>query len=292
MRRYFSLFLFLIVVLKTWGQKMPEDYFTEARIEMFQKNDSAAVRDYTYIVEHYPKSKFCSTSYCQMGGIYARWGEEGRAIKSFRAAIFGRDGEQPNKATQISAYDDIANAADRLINIYERMGNYDSALYFLYLYDTGFSKIYGCGMEADAAKSRTVVRYAEINLKANRVRDAEKALLSMNVFAWGKFDDEVCKKLKELFTEYERPAALRSQIETAVDHYFIDTVYRTYDGGQYTTTYCCLNFLGVNVRYPYPATIFDRGSFDDGPQMAELSEKEKIIANLKKSDLYLLIQEL
>ena len=178
-------------------------------------------------------------------------------------------------------------AAARLSGLYEKMGNYDSALRYFYMYDTSFNKNLNCAMMADLEEDEIAARYGELYEQAGYNRDGEKAMLRRRVFNWRGYDGETSKKLKQMFTKYEQPAALKTQIEDAVQHYFLDTTYETFGGKQYPYIYCCINFLGVKVRF---------FANDDGyygfDNVLVLPGEDRYIANLKKSELYTLVEGL
>jgi hypothetical protein len=289
-RHCFFLLLFFSAALHTSGQKSAEDYVLE--IERGGK-DSLALQNYMYIVENHPTSKFHSSAQYYIGNYYEKKGEDRLAINAYKETVFDLYSGPLTKATEINEYSPKARAIDRLIDLYEKVGNYDSALYFLYLCDTGISIFKSCEVQPEFFWQYRVVRYADLYLKANRIREAETILLSRYGFAWsnyvGEFEGVVAGKLKEVFAKYENRDTLKSQIETAVNNYFFDTSYHERD----TLVYCCFNFWGVKIKMFY-LSLPGPYKYDYGPDPLTpgSSEREKIIANLRKSELYSAIREL
>lgn len=294
-RHYIVRILLLIIPLNVWGQKMPEDYMNEARAEKFHKKDAAALANFTYVTEYYPKSKFCEEAYYNMGAIYLSRGDMGMAISAFRASVSCHVLMLPNTQRFYFGLPG-KNAACELSDIYERKGNYDSALYFHALNDTGYMKLGGCAYAVGADQERTIIRYADICLKANRIADAEKELLSRHVFGWVKSDNYVSAKLKVLFKKYENTAELKKEMELAVNNNFFDTVYLQPNHRVYPMIYCCFNFRGAKVRLSYKGIrevySYRDELFRNSSENIELPKKEEIITQLKKSELYTLVEEL
>jgi len=236
-----------------------------------------------------------------MGLIYIDKGEDRMAIHSFKVSLNGWYNGKPSIDNVPRGRPD---AAAMLNDLYEKIGEYDSALYYRYLMDTVLDKLdrWGWGEEAESGQAAIILSLAKLNLKANRPNEAEKVLLSMYLFRWQKNDDTLLAQLKAVLTNNEKPAALKSLFAIAVDHYTLDTVVKTYVENKDTIVYCCLQFLGAKVRYALRGIYLDRQIFNAGwrnsdfnensPEMAGLSEKERITANLKKSQLYRLIQGL
>lgn len=277
------------------AQKMPEDYYEEATTEYMQSNDSAALSDYAFLVAHYPRNKFCSIAYYNMGTIYERSGNDKKSIGCYRAAIYAHNEKARDKEAFISRHEGERLSALRLSDLYTKNGSYDSALYFAYVYDTGFSKgdYYGV---AGSHNPVATIKLTDIYTKANRIIEAEKVLLSRCIFQLTEYNEhEVSKRLKELFTKYEQPAKLKSEIENAINRYTLDTV-NINRGGPDTLVYCRFYFLGTKVRVFY-CSMNDLYKLDFGddmqvPRVVESIEKEHVIDLLKRSELYCLIQGL
>jgi hypothetical protein len=283
---------------------MPEDYFKEGldaerkgSIASCSSCDSIALKDFSFIVKTYPSSILCPYAKEHAGRAYQRMGMSREAVDAYQWVLAAKIEKAAGKYTELHLQDGIKHsAAFGLCNIYERMKKYDSALYFLDLYDTVF--LQGCcyddiqGMEED--RKWTTVKYAEIFEEANRIRDAEHSLLSRHSFEAHAYpyEDHIVKKLRELFKKFEQPELLKSEIEIAVNNYFFDTV--TYKRSKVTDTaiHICFNFLGAKVWYSYLGGFAREISSFDEHNIPEPWEKEKIIGALKQSNLYTMIQEL
>ncbi len=296
-------FLLLLLVLSSAnarGQKSPEDYMEEARsYQYFQgklsqrqlrQHDSIALADYKYIVEQHPTNTLCLSAYYNIARIYEAEHRE-EAIATYHTVIALAMKEKSSKG-RYRFFNEGGYAAHSLCDYYEQRGNYDSALYYLGVFDTVLPVSTGCGNGDEAETETNTVRYADINLKANRVDAAEISLLSRSEPSWLGARTLVIEKLRELFKRYERPAVLKTEIDKAVNHYVPDTVIHISDGNADTSLYCTILFKGAKIRFLYerPGSqgILSEGKGDS----SGMPEKEKIIAFLKKSDLYKMVQGL
>lgn len=299
-RLLIPLFLLLSCAF-AYGQKSPEDYMEEARSNsnyqgkptdgQLKQYDSIALADYKYIVEQHPTSTLCLTAYYNIARIYENEHREEEAITTYRTVIAIALQTKSKKGIRFVG-NEGSEAARTLCDYHEKRGNYDSALYFLGLYDTVLPMFYGCGNEADAAEQANIIRYADIYLEANRVREAEIALLLRSEPGLLESRDNIIAKLRELFQKYERPGKLKSEMEKAVNNYFLDTVFDTRNSYIDTSIYCNIIFKGAKIRRFYEW----RSSQDTEPgnknENTGVPEPEKIIAFLKKSDLYKMVAAL
>lgn len=281
------LFLLLLLVLNgnnVFSQKAPEDYMREAE----DAHDSIALVNYMYIVQKHPTNKLCPDAYLNIARIYEKQGKEADAIAIHRKIIALAMAKKANGGDTHYTFTHDGNRSARfLCDFHEKMGNYDSAIYFLSIYDTVLPGNLGCGM---GEQEGILIRYADFYAKGNRVRDAEAVLLSHSNVAY--IEPRLKEKLTELFKKYEHPENLRTEIEKAVNNYSIDTIYREYDGRLDTSNYCCINFLGVKTGCHYRSLITGESSWGVGTPMPAMVGREKIIALLKKTALYLMIKEL
>ena len=295
------LLLFFAAAPGIRAQKMAEDYFFEANYKKdVLENESAALIDYLYLVEHYPDSKYCIEAFYEMGGIYDSMKQNQLAINAYRGTVFNKYRGQLNKDTTFSEFDVKPIAIERLAGLYEKIGVYDSALYFRYLYDTAIRVFYSCGTGLELRFTNNTVTRANLHLKANQVKEAEKILLS--AFTWRNYDDRYIEEydgysgvratLQELFTKHKNADTLKARIETAVNNYYFDTTYLLIDGMIDTSVYCVLNFLDTKVGFLYYCNMNVSGSFVIDVRNPGLPDRKKIITILKRSELYHMIQKL
>ena len=290
--RLHLLLLFTMCALSGYCQKTTDDYYQEGiRAERFS-DDSTAIKDFNFILENHPSSVLCPFAYFHLGRVYRnRNGMEGAAIKAYTSAIAAPEDKSALKLRDIWPTDYQYEAAYDLCNIYEHLGRYDSALYFLGQYDTVFHTFYDDNFGYDAAKMAATLKYAEIYLLAKRSRDAECALLSHHKFRAQHYQhgDEIVKKLDTLFREYEQAPLLKTEMDRTMDNFFFDTVRHFYGTREDTSIYCCISFLGVKVHYVYQGELFEESAFGEQEGVPKPWEREKIIASLKKSDLYTIV---
>ncbi len=282
----FRLCLLLLLVFgynTAHGQKTPDDYMWEANRT---QNDSLALANYLYIIKKHPTSKHCAHAYTRIARIYERRGKQADAISTYRTLLAAAQSERTSKSTSKRFEDEGNEAAQYLCDFHEKNENYDSALYFLSMYDTLFPAFYGCGNAAEGARIETTMRYVNICLKARRIRDAERVLILNSEPSFLLMENDIIiEKLSELFRKYEQPAELRSGIEKAINNYSLDTVIRLYDGSKDTSVFCSMDFLGTKVRHYYTRLPSPKNT-------PVSSEKEEIIAFLKQTSLYTLVQQL
>lgn len=287
----------LVTAICCNGQKMAEDYYYHHGAAKYQDNGNlkeAAFQDLKYLVEHHPRSKYCINAYYAIGGYYEEKGDDYKAINAYRA-ILDRFEKYLDKDSTLSASSSIPNATNKLVDLYEKIGKYDSAIYFLYVYDTVLHLFYGCGTGLEYEQAARSGRISDLYEKNNQVSQAKKVLLAGYVFN-GEWSDPVILehiigRLKNLFKKHDDPAQLKAEIEISVNNYYFDTVYRDISGAD-TFVLCNINFAGVEIRHYYKAYLSDGTIIDDIQTGREMPDREAIIAYLKKSELYKMVQEL
>ncbi len=297
------LFLLLLLLggVRAHGQKTPDDYMEEARMHQYmqhkpnvdhlEQHDSIALADYRYIVEQHPKSTLCLAAYYDIARIYERQGREADAIATYHKVIALAMDTKPKKE-KYNFNNEGNEAARSLCDYHEKRGNYDSALYYLGIYDTVLRMFYGCGNAAAADQHVTIIRYADIYLRAHRVRDAEIVLLQDMQPDLLSSNEEIAKKLRELFTKYEKAQNLRSEMEKAVNSYFSDTDIHTEDDRTDTFISFGINFLGAKIRGICSNESLCRLASGNAPPALWPPGREQIVAYLRKSDVYKLVQKL
>ncbi|WP_276132420.1 tetratricopeptide repeat protein [Polluticoccus soli] len=278
---------------------MAEDYYYETiHVSDTSISDSIVLTNFSYLVEHFPRSRFCTDAYYFLGQVHEKKGDDRLAISAYRRSILGQDEQLPPRDTVLSDFGTAVHSLKQLIDLYEKTGNYDSALYFLYAEDTALSIFHGCGTGEDLAREGSAIRRANLHLKLNQVRDAERLLLTYVPFTKrgyeGEYGASASERLSEIFSKYDNANTLNQQIEKAIENYSLDTVYDRTDTRQDTMVYCFFNFLGVKIGYFYRGLP---GPYEDevykySLELPSVSEKERIVAVLKKSELYRMVRQL
>jgi len=298
-RLYFALLL-TFTVTSGYSQKTPDDYLQEANNEERNMHNDAALTSYRYIIGNHPGNVMCPYVYYRMGGIYAMQGRDADAIKAMRTALAGGSKRAAPSVSMARYYGYQNGAATTLCRIYEQRGNYDSALYFLGLCDTVYPMGSGCGNAAGYEKSAIILHYTSLLRKAGRTREAERTLLSWFPYGPYGFKDSIMIKLNELLKQYEQPKQLKQEVDNAINNYYFDTVYDTRYVQYDTAVFLCINFMDVKIRYYYSGQTKDYydGLFRLGSPLeieaaiGGIPPRDKIIAGLKKTDLYTMIRKL
>lgn len=284
----------LLLPLLTFGvcrgycQMTPQDYFMKGRNEREMGHNSAALAAFRYILQKHPTSPLCPGVHYYIAGIYADEKKNVDAIKEYRMVV-ADTAEDAIILSQNSFFppDLKHSSADILSSLYEQMGMYDSALYFLGLSDTVFrTQIWGCGNAADGEETFKLLRYAKIQEEGSRIKDAEQTLLTGKVFCLNSGSNELIKKLSELLKKYEDHRALKSEIDKAVEHFYFDTGTYRYSTKD-TFVHCCINFLGQKVKFEYKGL-----NFWGKCTQPLYSDRTHLIALLKETALYVMVKEL
>ncbi len=280
------------------AQKTVEDYLHDADMECLSGHFDAALASYTYVVNNHSGNLMCPYAFFRIGLIYTEQGRQKEAIRALRTSL--TVAHDKGTARRISVYTfDPHSAAFTLCNLYEQAGNYDSAMVFLGLSDTVYRGGSGCGNSMPYEKSETVVHYARLWQEAGNHREAERALLQWLPYGTYGFKDSVIVKLAGLFRQYEQPGELRRTINSAIN-YFFDTVYYSQRPPYDTSVLLCVNFMDVKIKYYYDGPdknfhgmLFGPGiNFKDEAGISGKPDRDKIIASLKRSDLYRIINQL
>lgn len=282
----------LLIAVNIYAQETDRDYYDKANCSLWEYNDyTKALQNYQYLVKHFPDSKYCIEAYNKIGVIYDSMHQDRLAINAYRGTYYDHNGNI--REQKQSFYNSIAPeivSFNRLINLYEKTKNYDSALYFFYVRDSVF-KVAVCVLNENENDMIEITHYTDLLLKVNRIREAELKLIS--ALQVPEYERLAAIELRKIFSEHENIAELKSNIEIAVNNYVLDTAYDKDSEAQHVWISCCTNFLGRKWCYNYrflPENT--KNNIYHMAQKGKLSEKENTIAVLKTLPLYQLIQDL
>lgn len=172
---------------------------------------------------------------------------------------------------------------------------YDSALYYLSISDTVLFGMGGCdpGSYKEEDRADKAVIYADLYIKLNRFRDAELKLLSnMGTNFRGFPNSQVTAALRELYQKNEKPGELKEELETAINNFIIDTVLENRSGCIDTVIYYKWHFRGLDCGGMYEGRSSGNIEYVGSKEQIGELNRQNIIAYLKKSELYKMVQEL
>ncbi len=290
--RIVLLLLAFICSPNSFGQKMPEDYFDEGVEATENNNDSTALADFYYIVNNHPKNEIFPRAYYNIGYIYYKKEDHTNAIKVLRNILKGNfnDMEPSGRAGIMS--DPYANykhnAASLLSEIYESRAAYDTALFYLAQSDTVYKYEHFCGNEQMANEISNAIRYANLYEHLYQVSNAERILLTVSFPSGLASNQKVLEALRSLFKKYEKPERLRAELEKSINNYAIDTSYYKTD----TSFSYSIFFHGEKIPFYFGGFGGRRYDllFEDTKNGS--SERERIIAYLRESELYKIVKQL
>ncbi|MBZ0098320.1 MAG: hypothetical protein K8F30_04510 [Taibaiella sp.] len=296
-RKGVLILIVLVTAVYCKAQKMAEDYYHYSdgkKYDTIGVLTNGALQDLKYLVTHHQRSKYCVEAYYEMGNYYQSKGLEKDALIAYRA-VLERFEKYMNKDSTLHAYSPIPYASLRLVDIYEKAANYDSALYFLYIYDTVFNLFYGCGTGLEYEKANRIARISRLHESNHQVRDAERVLMAHLSYSGEAEDlvigDQILGTLRELFRKYEDAAQLKAGIEAAISNYWIDTFYYKGRSGVDTLIFGFINFMDVKIGHHFRSS-YSGGTVIDNAHEAGVVDRKTTIAYLKKSELYKMIQAL
>lgn len=277
-----SLFL-LLVAYSAQGQKMPADYYREAQLAERSEDYSSARSNYLYIVEHFPGNALCAPAYTSLGKIHDREKKAGEARSAYLMAIAYMNPQTKAVLKRQDIYYDGYYPACRLYDIHNKAANYDSALYYLSLYDSAYLGLAGCTpYYQDAQGQDKITMYISLLLKLRRYKEAEKLMLERYQL----------HELEEYYKEYGKPAELKTEFETAINNYSIDTIYENRDGCIDTMIYIKFKVRNVDFSLFYNGHSSGAITFSGLKNTIGELNKPNIIAYLKDSDLYKMVSNL
>jgi len=290
--RTLLLFFFFISFTDLYGQKMPDDYFDEGVEASKNNNDSLALADYYYIVNNHPKNEIFPRAYYNIGYTYYKTQDYTNAVKIFRNILKGEFNDlEPSGRPGIMSnpYANYKhNAASLLSKIYENRALYDTALFYLFQADTLYTYEHFCGNEQMANRIYTAVKYANLYEHLNQTTKAEKVLLAVSFSSGLASNQEALDELNTLFKKHGNPKQLRTDLEKSINDYIVDTNYYDTD----TTFSYYILFQGEKIEFYYGGFGGMNPRLFTNETDNKISEREKIIAYLKKSELYKIIKDL
>jgi tetratricopeptide (TPR) repeat protein len=290
--RIVLLLLTFICSANLFGQKMPEDYFDEGVEATENNNDSTALSAFYYIVNNHPKNELFPKAYYNIGYTYYKIQDNASAIKIFRNILNGDFNElEPSGRPGIMS-DPYANykhnAAALLAEIYESRAIYDTALFYLFQSDTVYPYEHFCGNAHMTNKISNAIRYANIYEHLNQISNAEQMLLTVS-FPSGLADNqEALITLGALFKKHEKPQRLRADLEKSINNYIVDTTYYKSD----TSFSYFIFFHGKKIQFYYGGFGGREYNLIFEDTKNGISEREKIIAYLRESELYKIVKKL
>ncbi|WP_145959406.1 hypothetical protein [Flavipsychrobacter stenotrophus] len=158
------------------GQKMPDDYYEEGKAAVLTGDYAKVQADYKYLSAHYPQ-------YDKYKGVY------------YAAATGYLLNKQYNEALSILKvqFADTLSAVRHMrygavMDVYEcykGLKQYDSALYYITLADTGCRYNTDCGNDAEDEAARRLVKIKNLYLLMNDTLNAEKVLLRISLLEIG-----------------------------------------------------------------------------------------------------------
>jgi tetratricopeptide (TPR) repeat protein len=291
----FGIVLFLLAFISSaelFGQKMPEDYFEEGVEAAESNNDSLALADFYYIVNNHPKNEIFPSAYYNIGFTYYKKQDDTNAIKVFRNILKGNFNDLESSGSPGIMSDPYANykhnAASLLSDIYEGRAAYDTALFYLAQSDTVYGYRHFCGNEQMANGLSNAIRYANIYEHLKQVSNAERILLSFSFPSGLASNQGVLEALRALFEKYENPERLRVELKKSINNYAVDTSYYKTD----TSFSYSIFFHGEKIPFYYGGFVGRTYGLIPEDTKSGISEREKIIAYLRESELYKIVKKL
>lgn len=233
--------------LSVCAQKMPADYYEEGSKACEAGDYKTAVNELKYFTLNYPgdinyHNGICALSYAYYNGkMYDSAIRlckqiltdtpivEGRDYKSQRCAHcrFCRDYRSDQLAVDLayrkSSFDEDRRRAEELLyKTYKAQRQYDSALKYLYKFDTAINR-YGyresmCGFGRNYSRDFffNTLKYADMFELMGRYKEAEQTLILAS-FIWR--EDSVLNRLAKLLAKHEHIGHMQSELKQAVQHW-------------------------------------------------------------------------
>ena len=196
--------MFLVLPFTGMSQKMPDDYYEEGKAAVLTGDYPRVQADYKYLLAHYPK-------YDKYKGLY------------YAAATGYLQNKQYNEALSILKVQlaDTLNAVIRMrygatMDVYEcykGLKQYDSALYYINLADTGCRYNTDCGNDAEDEAARRQVKIKNLYLLMNDTLNAEKVLMKMALLEIGPTQ---VKELLGYLLKHHTAVDLKKQFTSAM----------------------------------------------------------------------------
>ena len=229
-------------------------------------------------IKHHPDDKDCIRAYAIMEQFALQRKDTATLITichdllSSANSVVRSKLKEPSYARYSNVYNKLTEDLSRIDEI---RGKYDSALYFLYLSDNVYKYTVDCANGYYMHRIINACRYADIYRKLGKDELAIAALLKEGL---NHESNSHLEKLKPYLSAYDK-RKLAADLNTAINNFKTDT---SVGGNNVNSRY--INFMGTKISFYY--------SDYDAHSNIEAVERKKIIAYLKQSELYKMVQTL
>lgn len=246
--------LFMMIAFLGNTQKMPSDYFEEAEAFFDARLYKKAIAGYLYIVNHHPRNSFYQNALNNLAYAYWSSGDTTKAISLFQTILSGNFNDKRPVITDIMAspftnYKHYASMS--LYEINNDRKQYDSALYYLNLANTGSPYEHFCGNAQDSKSIYMALRYAELFEQLKDTVNTEKALLDA-IFLESEGNGEVLDRLQDI---YKKSGLKNLDIEFDLA---VDSLQYTFRSPQSEYKEYLLRFRNVGLVIPEALFMFTK----------------------------------
>ncbi len=234
------------------AQKLPSDYFQEAATFFEERKFEEAIAGYQYIVNSHPRSSIYQSAMNSLAYAYWNSGDTAAAISFFQTILASDFNDRKPVIADIMA-SPFANykhyASMSLYEINNDRKQYDSALYYLNLANTGNPYEHFCGNAQDSKSIYMALRYADLFEQLKDTVNAEKALLDA-VFLESEGNGEVLEKLQKAYKKVGLKN-LDKEFDVAVD-----SLQYAFSSPQLNYKVYLLHFRNAELIVPYSLIEF------------------------------------
>lgn len=278
----------LMISIPSVAQKMPEDYFEEGVQAVQNHDDSGAIAAFNYVIKNHPKNELYPRCYYNIGYLYYADNNYAMAKIIFKDLLIkGIDDKESSGRSGImeDPYANYKHNASTLLSIiYEKTGNLDTALNYLFVSDTQYHYQHFCGNELAQNEVSTALRYSKLYNRLNKIDEAELALLKVAFIHGIASNDEALDSLEALYKRYNKPEELKRKIDYSIENFVTDTSYYYKKDTEYTY-YIYYDNEKIDIGYhDYMDRISD--------PVPNIPNRKKIIEYLKQTDFYVRVQQL
>ena len=273
---YSLLLIFAFSMQNASAQKMPSDYFMEGEKYAEAKEYKKAIASFGYIVVHNPKNELFPKAFYNTGYCYLMNREFDSSIVIFKSILTSSFNETESSGGGImdDPYTNYRHRASELLSdIYFNKNMFDTALHYFAMSDTVYRYLHFCGNEHAANRISVALRYSEIYLKLGEKESAIGSLLPA-VFITLSNNSKVIEELKKLLDGHKN---IKSDLDKALSNIYA----KARHGKDYDYNNFYIKFLNTEIEVPY-------GYEDDKKEF----DKEKTIADVRKTDFYKMIESL